>query len=84
MNEKKPDARFSRGRCSVSIFFNEVQKDGQTIRIPKAVFQKRYCDKNGEWHATQGLDVDDLPKAVLCLNEAFEFLTRRKSDERTS
>jgi len=76
MSEQQPAKRFSRGRCSVSIFFNEVQKEGQTIRIPKSVFQKRYQDKNGDWQTTTGLDTSDIPKAILCLNDAFDYLTR--------
>ena len=75
MIRQKPTKRFSRGRCSVSIFFNEAHKEGETIKIPKAVFQKRFRDKDGTWRSTTSLNVSDIPKAILCLNAAFDFLT---------
>jgi hypothetical protein len=81
MANSKPEKKFVRGACSVSIFTNEAQKNGQEIRIPKAVFQKRYKDSSGEWQTTQSLDVNDIPKAVLALQEAYDHLTRRDQGE---
>ncbi len=76
MANQKPETQFRRGRCSASIFYNECQKDGETVRIPKVVFQKRYLDKDGEWQTSKSLDVREIPKALLCLEEAYEYLTR--------
>jgi len=76
MAEQTPEKRFQRGACSVSIFVNEIEKGKQVYRIPKAVFQKRFKGDDGQWHTTTSLDTRDIPKAVLCLSEAFEYLTR--------
>ena len=76
MGKHLPATRFTRGTCTVSIFFDEVQKEGETVSIPKAVFPKRYRDKAGIWRTTPNLDTSDIPKAVLCLNDAFDYLTR--------
>ena len=78
-----PEKKFQRGACNVSIFTNEVQKDGQIIRIPKAVFQKRYKDSKDEWQTTSSLDVNDIPRAILALSRAYDYLTgdERNGDE---
>jgi hypothetical protein len=76
MSELQPIKRFNRGRCAASVFINEYEKDGQTIRIPKTVFQKRYLDRDGAWRTTQSLDTSDLPRAILCLQDAFDLLTK--------
>ncbi len=81
MANQKPEIQFRRGCCSVSIFCNEVQKDGRPIKIRKALFQKSYLNDEGHWQTTQSLDVRDIPKAVLCLNEAYEYLTRPRNGE---
>lgn len=82
MAKQAPVKKFQRGACSVSIFTNEVEKNGKTIEIRKAVFQKRYQDSKGEWATTNSLDVNDIPKAVLTLNMAFDYLTDKDSDDK--
>ena len=81
MANQTPEKRFQRGLCSVSIFSNEVSKNGQAINIKKAVFQKRYKDGSGDWQTTSSLDINDIPKAQLCLEEAYEYLTNGHRDD---
>ncbi len=76
MVNNNPENRFGRGGCCVSVFVNEVRMDGRLVPIKEAVFQKRYRDKGGEWQSTSSLDVNDVPKAILCLMEAYEWMTR--------
>ena len=33
-------------------------------------------DKNDKWQSTSSLDVNDVPKAILVLSKAYEFMTR--------
>ena len=77
----KPEKRFQKGACSVSIFTNEVEKNGKPIRIKKAVFQKRYRDAQGEWQNTSSLDVNDIPKAVKALDAAYDYLTSKDNSD---
>ena len=49
--------------------------------MKKAVFQKRYKDSDGTWKNTGSLDVNDIPKAVLALQEAYEYLTAPRGGE---
>ncbi|MFH0879347.1 MAG: hypothetical protein V2A34_06505 [Lentisphaerota bacterium] len=51
-----------------------MMKDGQEIKIPKVVLEVRYKDKQGHWRGTQGLSIREIPKAILALQKAFEYL----------
>ena len=69
----KPEKRFQSGGIEASIFENEIQQNGKTLKIKKVAFQKRYKSTQG-WKTTYSLDINDIPKAVLVLSKAYEFL----------
>ena len=69
----KPEKRFQAGGIEASIFENEIQQNGKTVKIKKVAFQKRYKSSQG-WKTTYSLDSKDIPKAILVLSKAYEFL----------
>jgi hypothetical protein len=69
----KPEKRFQSGGIEASIFENEIQHNGRTTKIKKVAFQKRYKSSQG-WKTTYSLDINDIPKAILVLSKAYEFL----------
>ena len=69
----KPEKRFQSGAIEASIFENEIQQNGKTVKIKKVAFQKRYKSSEG-WKSTYSLDINDIPKAILVLSKAYEFL----------
>ena len=69
----KPEKRFQCGAVEASIFENEIQQNGKQFKVKKVSFQKRYKASDG-WKSTNSLDVNDLPKAILALQKAFEYL----------
>jgi len=77
----KPEKSFKCGGCEAAVFENEVIKGGKTIAIKKVAFQKRYKNANGEWDSTHSLDINEIPKAILVLNKAYEYLVARNDDE---
>lgn len=70
----KPEKKFQAGAIEASIFENEIQHNGKTIKIKKIAFQKRYKGADGSWKSTATIDVSELPRAVLVLSKAFEHL----------
>jgi hypothetical protein len=70
-----PEITFRHGPCSASVFENEYERDGETFTVRRVAFQRRYLDKDGQWQTTSSLKVNDIPKAILVLQKAFEFLT---------
>jgi hypothetical protein len=69
----KPEKKFMCGGIEASIFENEIQQSGKTIKIKKVAFQKRYKSQQG-WKTTYSLDTNDLPRAILVLSKAYEYL----------
>ena len=74
----KPEKVFKIGAVRASVFRNTIMKAGQPIQIPKVFIEVRYKDKNGNWQGTNSLSINDLPKAILALQKAFEYLMERK------
>ena len=70
----KPEQRFKCGALEAAVFENEISKGGAKAKIKKVSFQKRYKAADGEWKSTTSLDANDIPKAVLVLNKAYEYL----------
>ena len=70
----KPEKRFRCGSCEAAVFENERDVNGKKMTFKKVSFQKRYKDSDGEWKSTQSLDINDIPKALLALSKAYEYL----------
>jgi hypothetical protein len=74
----KPETVFKVGAVRASIFRNIIEKNGRAIPLPKVVIEVRYKDKTGQWNGTNSLSVNELPKAILALQKAFEYLMEHK------
>ena len=76
----KPEKRFKCGACEAAIFENEVTRNGAVVTIKKTALQKRYRNSQGEWKSTQTLDGNDIPKMMLALSKAYEYLVMGNND----
>ena len=75
----KPETVFKVGAVRASIFRNVITSNGRLIPLPKVVIEVRYKDKTGQWKGTNSLSLNDLPKAILALQKAFEYLMEHKA-----
>lgn len=83
MNEEKvlPEKKFKAGAINVTIWKNERQKEsGEEFSYYSISIDRRYKNKNGEWQSTNSLRVNDLPKAILVLNKAYEYLVLKEQE----
>jgi hypothetical protein len=71
----QPEKRFRVGNCEAAIFENEINSNGRVVKIKKTSIQKRYKSSEGDWKATHSLDKNDIPKMILALSKAYEYLT---------
>ena len=74
----KPEIVFKIGAVRAAVFRNTIEKNGQSIPLPKVVIEVRYKDKTGQWQGTNSLSINDIPKAILALQKAFAHLMERK------
>lgn len=77
-----PEKKFSTGVISATVWKNQgTKKDGTVANYNTISLQRRYRDKEGEWHSTNSFRVSDLPKATMVLNKAYEYLVLKEEPE---
>ena len=73
-----PEKKFSTGALVATIWQNQGKsKEGDDVDFKTVSFQRRYKDKNGVWQTTNTLRINDLPKASLILQKAFEYIVMK-------
>lgn len=73
---KSPIAKFSAGSIQVSVWQNET-KEGNAFH--SVSIQKNY--KVGEqWKSTNSMKLNEIPKAILALQKAYEHLALKEYD----
>lgn len=78
----KPEKKFSTGAISATIWKNEGKsRTGENVEYKTVNIQRSYQDKDGKWQTTSSMRVNDLPKAILVLNKAYEYLVLRDADQ---
>lgn len=70
----KPEKVFKIGAVRAAIFQNTTMQNGKPIFFPKVILEVRYKDKMGNWKGTNSLSLNDLPKAILALQKAYDCL----------
>ena len=78
-----PEITFENGSCKASVFMNEIEREGKTVKVPKVSITKRYMDKNDEWKSTQSFGINDLPKVTMVAMKAYEYLTTHREPAKT-
>ncbi|MDP6670977.1 MAG: hypothetical protein QGI60_04130 [archaeon] len=72
-----PVKKFGAGAIQVAIWQNEG-KEG--INYNTVSIQKNYKDKNDEWKSSSSMKANDIPKAILALQKAYEYLTLKEAE----
>ncbi|MCC7575025.1 hypothetical protein KO361_05515 [Candidatus Woesearchaeota archaeon] len=76
MGKKLPEKKFRAGPVSATIWVNHGKdQEGKETTYKTISFERSYMDKEGNWQTTNSLRTTDLPKAVLVLNKAYEYLS---------
>ncbi|MEM4263916.1 MAG: hypothetical protein QW666_03425 [Candidatus Woesearchaeota archaeon] len=76
MEKNTPQRKFKAGGVSATIWQN-INKDGKAFSTVS--FERGYKDKSGNWKSTNYLGVSDLPKAMVVLSKAYEFLALKQT-----
>lgn len=75
MEKNQPVKKFRAGALTATIWHNNgSMKDGTMQSYSSVSFERSYKDKDNAWKTTNSLRVNDLPKAALVLQKAYEFL----------
>lgn len=80
-NMTQPEKRFKVGSCTASIFVNEVNMKNGKVPMKSVSLQRSYKDSDGNFQNTTSFRENDIPKAVLALNKAYEYLVAGEKAE---
>lgn len=67
-----PVKKFNVGAVQAAVWDNDSKGGKQFFSVS---FDKRYKDKEGNWKSANSLMANDLPKAILALQKAFEYVS---------
>ena len=80
-----PEKKFSTGAICATIWKNNgSSKSGVPVEYRTIQLDRRYKDKEGNWQSTASLRLNDLPKASLVLQKAYEYLVLKGQDSSDS
>ena len=77
---QKPIVKFSAGAVSSGIWENQININGQTKPILKAMVSRRYRDRNDIWKTTYSFSRNEIPLAIYCLEKAFERMLEKSPE----
>jgi hypothetical protein len=82
----QPEKKFSTGAVTATVWQNQGKNKttGEETTFRTVSFQRRYKDKDGNWQSTNTLRVNDLPRASLVLQKAYEYLVLRELENSSS
>lgn len=73
-----PEVKFRAGAISATVWKNTGKRDGQDTEFRTISVERCYKDKNDEWKNTGSMRTSDLPKAVVVLQKAYEYLVLKE------
>ena len=74
LESRSPRAKFSAGAVQVAVWENKDKEGKVTQRVS---IDKRY--KVGqEWKSSNSLQLNDIPKAIVALQKAYEFMALKE------
>ncbi len=76
-----PEKKFRAGAISATVWLNKGQNaNGEETEYRSISIERNYTNKEGKWNSTNSLRVNDLPKANVVLQKAYEFLVFKEQD----
>jgi hypothetical protein len=75
MEGNKPEKKFSTGLVEATVWKNiKHLEEGKDKEFRTITFNKSYKNSENEWKTTNSLNTPDIPKAIVVLSKAYEYL----------
>jgi hypothetical protein len=79
----KPEKEFRVGSVRAIVWANpRVSTDGRAFESRKVIIERIYKDHVEGFKSTESLDVNDIPKAILALKKAYEYILCSERQEK--
>ena len=81
MKGNVPERKFRAGAISVTVWKNKGKSEqGDEVEYSTVSIDRNYKDKEGAWQSTNSLRVNDLPRAAVALQKAYEHLVLKEQE----
>ena len=70
----QPEKFFRAGACTASVWANEIDTAKGKVPVKSESIDRAYKGKSGEFQHTASLGLKDIPKAMLALSKAYEYM----------
>ncbi len=76
-----PEKKFRAGGVSATVWLNKgVLPNGEGSEYRTISIERSYTDKEGKWQSTNSMRINDLPRAVVALQKAYEHVVLNEQD----
>jgi hypothetical protein len=80
----QPETKFRAGAVAATVWKNDaVKADGTKGEFFTVSLERNYRDKDGNWKTSSSMRVNDLPKAALVLQKAYEHCILKEQSSGT-
>lgn len=83
MENNKPEMKYRAGGVIATIWKNQAEIKGKTMEYSSVTIERRYKDKKDEWQSTNSMKLNDLPKAILVMQKAYEHIVLSEAEAST-
>lgn len=81
----KPEKKFRAGAISATVWKNAGQtKEGKPTAYRTISLNRGYKDKNEQWQNTTSMRINDLPRVMLVMRQAYEYLVTAPTESNES
>ena len=82
MANEKPVKKFQAGGIIAALWKNKMKlRSGEEIETLSVTLDRRYRDDSGEWKSSSSLRLNDIPKAGLVLQQAYQHMVTKSDDD---
>jgi len=77
----KPAKKFQAGGVTGALWKNKTTlKSGTEIETLSVSIDRRYKDNNGDWQSSSSFRLNDVPKLMLVLSKAYDYMASKAED----
>lgn len=81
MTGNKPKQTIRAGAVKATIWENDLQTKNGVVKTNSVVLTRSYKDKEGNWQENNKFNKNELPKAILVMQKAYEYLATNTSND---
>ncbi|GMW04000.1 MAG: hypothetical protein AMXMBFR84_51340 [Candidatus Hydrogenedentota bacterium] len=79
--KQRPEKKFRVGAIAASVWKRvNSTSDGRSFEAYQVSLDRTWLDKDGQYRSSNTYGMNDIPKAVLAMELAYEYIATKSSD----